>query len=170
MPSNPEHLSLTAEHFTPAEWIERVSAVMGNIDTDPCSCEEAQKTVQASVWYDKERDGLTQPWHGRVFVNPPGGRSGKIPGQFFSKLAKEVVADRTHQFIWLAFNISHLRTLQGCSGTWLLDDCDIVIPRHRIRFTGDSPTKDNAFLYWGHRRDRFRRVFGGLGQLWTASW
>ena len=169
MSVNGEHLSTTAEHFTPAEWVERARAVMGGIDTDPCSCEEAQKTVRAMRWYGVEDNGLAQPWTGRVFVNPPGDRTGKLPGKFFSHLANEVDLDHVQQFVWLAFNASHLRTLQSCDGAWLLAECDIVIPSQRIRFTGDAPTKDNAFLYWGHRRDRFRRVFGAVGQLWRAA-
>lgn len=170
MITNGEHLSLTAEHYTPAEWVERARLVMGGIDCDPASCAEANKTVRAGVWCGIEQNGLEQEWHGRVFVNPPGDRSGKLPQRFFEKLTTEVQARRVTQFIWLAFNLSQLRTLQNPASIVLLQACDVFVPRSRIRFTGSSPTKDNAFLYWGARRSQFRGVFGSQpGALWRGA-
>ncbi len=58
------------EWHTPPELLRAARHVMGGIDCDPASNEIAQRLVQARVWYDKGDDGLRQPWHGRVWLNP----------------------------------------------------------------------------------------------------
>jgi hypothetical protein len=48
-------------------------------DLDPCS-PGGDHWVPARHVYVKKNDGLTSPWFGRVFVNPPfGGRHGHVP-------------------------------------------------------------------------------------------
>ncbi len=59
------------EWYTPPEIIELVRTVLGEIDLDPASCIEAQRTVMAKRFYTKHNDGLCQKWLGRVFLNPP---------------------------------------------------------------------------------------------------
>ncbi len=60
------------EWFTPPEIIKRVHAVMGGIDLDPASCAKANEIVGAKQFFTADDDALNRPWHGRVFVNPPG--------------------------------------------------------------------------------------------------
>jgi phage N-6-adenine-methyltransferase len=59
------------EWYTPIEWIEAARSLYGAIDLDPASCAEAQAVVQASRYFTKADNGLLQPWHGRVWLNPP---------------------------------------------------------------------------------------------------
>jgi hypothetical protein len=75
------------EWYTPSSIIEAARESMGGIDLDPCSCEEAQEIVEAGTWYDKERNGLVQPWHGRVWLNPPYSKGNII--QFVNRLTCE---------------------------------------------------------------------------------
>jgi hypothetical protein len=159
-------LSKTAEHFTPPWLLALVREVMGAIDLDPCSCADAQANVGAARWYSADDDGLSRRWAGRVFINPPGDRRGKLPKQFWSKLVAEVASGRVTEVTWLAFNLAQLRTLQIDDA--LLPECDVCVLRERIRFTGDSPTKDNAVLYWGPNRDRFADAFGRAGAIWCG--
>jgi site-specific DNA-methyltransferase (adenine-specific) len=49
-----------------------LSAKYGPFDLDPCATSENAKCPR---YFTKEDDGLSQPWTGRVFVNPPYGRS-----------------------------------------------------------------------------------------------
>lgn len=156
--------SSTAEHFTPIEWIVRVrSAFGGSIGCDPATCAKAQRRIKAGVYYTRQRSGIAPDarWASPTFVNPPGDPSGKLPVEFFRKLVEEIDAGRVREFIWLAFNISQLRTLQQVSRDVLEDSC-VFVPVRRIRFTGDAPTKDNAFIHWHHqsRHRRFREAFG----------
>jgi hypothetical protein len=48
-------------------------------DVDPCS-PGPDHWVPARQVFTKRDDGLSQPWHGLVFMNPPfGGRNGHVP-------------------------------------------------------------------------------------------
>ena len=63
--------STSAEWYTPPSVIDRVLAVLGHIDLDPCA--EPGRRVPATVHLTAEEDGLTRAWHGRVYLNPPMG-------------------------------------------------------------------------------------------------
>jgi hypothetical protein len=70
---NARHLTGTPEHYTPSEVVEAARTTLGAIDLDPASCEAASRVVRASSYYTKQQNGFTQPWRGRLFMNPPGG-------------------------------------------------------------------------------------------------
>lgn len=189
-----EFSSATPEHYSPPAIVELGRRVMGAIDLDPASCAVANETVQAQRFFAREDDGLVQRWLGRVWLNPPGSchddagnlttcyqppRTAKgvrkekksctckLPQKFFRRLGYFYHLGEVTEFVWLAFNISQLRTLQGGGGDRLLGECAVCIPRERMRFTGDSPTKDNAVLYGGPNHAHFRRVFEEIGEVWT---
>lgn len=62
---------------TPLEIIEAVRGTFGgSIDLDPCSNQAS--IVGASMAHDAESDGLSRPWRGNVYVNPPYGRGLKV--------------------------------------------------------------------------------------------
>lgn len=63
-------ITVQTAYYTPDYVLEAIRAVMGEIDLDPASCECAQRRVKAKAFYDKESNGLAQPWHGRVYLNP----------------------------------------------------------------------------------------------------
>jgi len=153
-------MSATPEHYTPRAWVDRArQALGGEIDLDPCSCEEAQRVVRATRYYTRADDGLERLWDRRVFVNPPGDSRGSMPRRFWLKLQAEIAACRVDAFVWLAFNISHLRTLRPVG-------CMIAVPHERIRFTGRSPTKDNAIIGWGMGWHQFAGAFGDAATCW----
>lgn len=63
------------EWYTPPEIFRALGLTF---DLDPCS--PGWGWVPACVFYTKGVDGLSQPWRGRVFMNPPfGGRNGHVP-------------------------------------------------------------------------------------------
>jgi DNA N-6-adenine-methyltransferase (Dam) len=65
-----------SEWFTPPGIFETLGLVF---DLDPCSPGPGH-WVPAKRIYVKADDGLRQPWHGLVFMNPPfGGRRGHVP-------------------------------------------------------------------------------------------
>lgn len=73
----PQHLSTSNERYTPPEIIEPVRAALGGvINLDPASCVVANLAVKAERYYSLARgqDGLTLPWWGSVFLNPPYGK------------------------------------------------------------------------------------------------
>ena len=98
------------EWYTPSEWIEMARQTMGSIDVDPASCEMAQQTVQASEWYDQERDGLKQEWQGNVWLNPPYARG--LIDAFIEKLAEQFQSGIAKQAIVLVDNRTDTRWFQ----------------------------------------------------------
>ncbi|WP_420431356.1 DNA N-6-adenine-methyltransferase [Candidatus Poriferisocius sp.] len=67
----PAAAPLSGEWWTPPVIIEAARKAMGSIDMDPASSAEANKTVQASMIYTAQMDGLARKWSGRVWCNPP---------------------------------------------------------------------------------------------------
>lgn len=105
------HLSKTAEWFTPPDIVELARRVLGGFDLDPASCAKANEVVRATRYYTKEDDGLEQPWEGRVFLNPPGDLSGNLVKRFWAKAVGHWEGMRSPVF-WVGFNIEQLRSLQ----------------------------------------------------------
>lgn len=67
--------SETDEWYTPKEIIESVLKVFGGqIDVDPCSNSSTDPNIPAEVHFTKDENGLTKPWFGRIYMNPPYGR------------------------------------------------------------------------------------------------
>src|SRR5438552_4181923 len=85
-PSLTQEGSTSNEWYTPARYIEAARLVMGGIDLDPASCELANRTVKAGRYYTQEDDGLAQEWKGRVWLNPPYGRTNEMKARHQSTI------------------------------------------------------------------------------------
>ena len=59
MAGTPMLQSISNDWYTPDKYIESVREVLGDIDLDPASCEEANEVVKAKVFYDESDDGLS---------------------------------------------------------------------------------------------------------------
>lgn len=60
----------TVTWLTPPEWIK----ALGPFDLDPC-CPPSMPWPTAARMLSLPTDGLAEPWHGRVWLNPPFGRN-----------------------------------------------------------------------------------------------
>lgn len=130
---------------TPAHIIEVFYEVAGRIDIDPASNAKAQEIVGASIWYGPGspygEDGLTQPWEGKVWLNPPYGKGLIQP--FADKLYHENRAFRTKGFAVLV-NLDPSTRWFKC----LLDEAYyLVLLDERVAFidpTTGKPVRGNA--------------------------
>jgi len=152
------------EWYTPPEFTAAAHRVMGGIDLDPASSEVANRTVNATAYFTADDDGLTRPWAGRVFLNPP--YSGDLVGRFAAKALDELHGDVTEAIILVnnATETAWFQTLAERAQS-------ICFPKGRIRYldaTGQpkqSPLQGQAFFYFGPNSDEFGAVFSEFGVI-----
>jgi len=152
------------EHYTPDRILQAVYQCFGGWpDLDPCS-NPGEPNVHASVHYDRERDGLQQPWLGRVFCNPPYNPAGELQA-WTEKLLAEVAAGRVSQAIYLVPAYTD-------TGWWaLLREHPVCLVRGRLRFKGNSEAArfPSAVFYLGHNVSAFGGAFAEIGDFWLCS-
>ena len=151
------------EWYTPYEFIEAALLTMGSIDLDPASSELANKTVKATEFYTAKNNGLTEPWTGNVWLNPPYAQP--LISQFCDKLALELSA--INQAIVLINNATETKWFQGIAEL----SSSICFPSSRIKFIDKqgnrcgAPLQGQALLYFGDNRVLFKRNFSKFGLI-----
>ena len=173
---NAMHSSNTPDWYTPKEYATAARIVMGGIDLDPASCEEANRTIQAARYLTEKENGLLFEWYGRVFINPPGGKS-KIDKQplvrvFWEHLVQEIIAGRTSEAIWVGYSLDQFQMLQNGKTTVHPLYYPTCIPRKRIAFDAPKsvgekrhPTHGNYITYIGSNDQAFRDQFSKFGVI-----
>jgi hypothetical protein len=155
--------SQSVEWYTPPQVIERVVQVLGAIDLDPCADSHEAPNVPAGTHYTKDDDGLTREWAGRVFLNPPYGRSltawlEKLCTAYESGAVPEAIA-----LLPSATGTRWYRRLSGYARCFLHG-------RQKFRppdgGESGSATFDSLAVYLGPNRQRFCEAFADLGEVW----
>jgi len=180
--SIPQLLSTSAEHFTPPAIIAAAKTVMGGIDLDPASCALANNIVGAKTIFTIDDDGLTKPWTGRVFVNPPGGRRPDRKSSqavFWEKAVGEWASGDATAIIFLAFNLELLRLSQANAALPSALRFPFCVPRDRLEFLKQvngslvpqtDPTHANAVVFMpatagAAELELFRTTFSKIGAV-----
>lgn len=159
------HNSGEHEWYTPAEYITAARAVMGDIDLDPASSEAANATVGAGEFYTIDDDGLSMPWFGRVWMNPP--YSAGLIDRFAGRFTDAFLDGEIEQGIALVNNATD--TNWFC--VLVTAASAITFTRGRVRFwqpngeTG-APLQGQAILYAGPNPEKFIDQFREFG--WSA--
>jgi hypothetical protein len=175
MNTEARHSHDSAEWYTPSLVVEAARTLMGGIDLDPASHEEANRTVKATRYFTEADNGLLRPWTGRVFVNPPGG----LVPEFWRKWLYEDFTEG----VWVGFSVEQLQTLQCTTFSPIM--YPMCIPRRRIAFIENEamkvkriakllakgkkpneksqPSHANYIVYRGSQPQRFLEVFSQLG-------
>lgn len=158
--------STSNEWYTPAIYIDAARDVLGEIDLDPASCAYAQRTVRAKKYYTMADDGLRKTWQGKVFLNPPYGRTCARSNQslWSEKLIREFEAGRVTEAILLTNAQTAEKWFQPL---WAYSIC---FTNHRIKFELEDgqksqPTHGNAFTYMGQNVAWFKQVFSRFGKV-----
>lgn len=152
----------SVEWYTPAKYIEAARRVLGAIDLDPASCLAANETVRAARFYAAEDDGLSQPWAGRVWVNPP---YGGLAGKFVARL----LGQHTAGHVTAAIALVNASTDAG----WFqsLWDHALCFTDHRVDFTpgegqqSGGSAHGSVLAYLGPTPDVFEREFARFGAI-----
>lgn len=127
------------EWYTPKEILD----ALGTFDLDPCAPVHPLWRT-ANVMYDKNIDGLSQIWEGRVWLNPPYSRP--LIELFVRKIAEH------GNGIALLFNRCDSKLFQEVI---FKKAAAIKFLRHRIRFyrpdgsRGDSPGCGSILIAFG---------------------
>jgi hypothetical protein len=157
------HSSESVEHYTPAELLALVIEVFGEIDLDPCSNSTTTPNVPARQYFTVAEDGLSQPWYGRVFMNPP-------YGDAIAHWTEKFRSEWTRSDVREAIALVPART---DTAWWreLTAECDDVVVcfwNGRFTFVGntDPAPFPSAVVYFGPKHDLFSRVFWPHGTLW----
>jgi phage N-6-adenine-methyltransferase len=150
------------EWYTPQDYVEAARFVLGEIDLDPATHPIAQEWIKAKKFFTEEDDGLTQEWHGRVWLNPPYSREKIKP--FINKMVAEIQAAR----VTAAIVLTHSYT----DNEWFHKMRPVTqatcFTNGRIAFTDPdgepcAPTQGQVFFYCGPDVETFDTVFSGFG-------
>ena len=168
--NNKAHVSNNSgnnEWYTPKEYIENATAVMGSIDLDPASSGIANKVVGATNYFTEDNSGLEKEWTGRLWMNPPYAQP--LIKNFAEKLAGHICDGTVSQAIVLVNNATETQWFQV-----MAKQCSaICFPEKRIRFVdingnkGDSPLQGQAILYFGSRNVEFNDIFSRHGLVFS---
>ena len=126
------------EWYTPRSLFDQLDI---EFDLDPASCPPELSAVPAARFYTVEDDGLSLPWEGRVWMNPP-----------FSKPTPWV-----NRFIEHGHGIALLPSTS--TGRWvdkMWADCDGVVLCRPFAFTRGDDTV--------HPPAPFRSILWAMGQ------
>lgn len=147
------------EWYTPLPYIEAARATMGAIDLDPASHDDAQSLIRAGRYYTFEDDGLTQEWHGRVWLNPPYAQP--MIGNFCRKLIDSIGP------VSEAITLTNNATETGWGQVLLLRATAVCFPSGRVKFWAPGresfPLQGQMLCYYGEQSEAFRREFGEFG-------
>jgi phage N-6-adenine-methyltransferase len=157
---------------TPPALLASLYAVFGTFDLDPCSptANRRKAPVRARMYFTQVDNGLSLPWHGRVFVNPPYGREIR---EWVQKARKEVQEGR-------ALLVAALLPARTDTLWWhqeIAGQAHAVLLRGRLCFGGDDTPAPfpSALAIWGadaQQIDALRRTFSDawhVGQLSTPA-
>ena len=131
---------------TPTEVLEVLYEAFGTFDLDPCSPTTCRATapVKARVYFTEEDDGLSLPWHGTVYINPPYGRGLKA---WVAKGKAEVLSGNARTVVAL---------LPARPDTWywhehVVNQATVFFLRGRLRFgtAREAAPFPSAITVWG---------------------
>jgi transcriptional regulator with XRE-family HTH domain len=148
---------------TPPELLASLYTVFKRFDLDPCSPRRTRPPVKARTHFTVEDDGLSLPWHGTVFVNPPYGRQlaawiAKARGEVEQGNARLVVAlipARTDTHYW------H----DSVAGK-----ADVYLLRGRLKFGNgkQSAPFPSALAVWGADAATLARLDAAFPDAWKT--
>jgi transcriptional regulator with XRE-family HTH domain len=147
--------------LTPVALADLLMAAVVRFDLDPCaaSADKRRARVKARLLLTVDDDGLSVPWRGRVFVNPPYGRALKL---WVRKCAGEAAAGAV---------VIGLVPARPDTRWWhdhIAGHADVFMLRGRLQFGdgGQSAPFPSAIVVWGASQALVTRLAEALVGAW----
>lgn len=159
---------------TPQDIVDALASLWGAPDLDPCSNERS--IVHALTRYALPDDGLSLPWYGKVYCNPPY----SDPGPWVRRClrhAQQTTIGAPNESI--ACIIDDPSTKWWQSAIWRRDEDGVAVPLasavlfpdRRVKFIPppgakvSSMSRPVALPYWGPHAKAFALAFAHLGKV-----
>jgi len=152
------------EWYTPVKIIEASKKVLGHIDLDPASTDEANAIIQAESIFTIADNGLEKDWCGNIWMNPP--YASDLIGKFTNKLLEQLSLGNVTSAIVLVNNATETKWFQP-----MMLMCNaICFPEGRVHFWSTTketatPLQGQAILYFGSSVDSFKDNFSIFGAI-----
>jgi len=159
--------------YTPESYIKLVrEALGGQIDFDPFSSFDAQRTISAKIYFTVIDDALTTPWPivDTVFMNPPYSRG--MINKCVLRFIEMFDAERFNYGIVLVNNATDVQWFHHLAGR----STAICFTDHRIAFKNtdgkkiSNNTRGQCFLFIARnpwKNDTFKLIFDNIGLILT---
>lgn len=153
------------EWYTPFDIIQSARALMGGIDIDPASCDDAQELIRADAYLTKGDDALQDSisWTGRMWLNPP--YSMPLIRQFIDKAIQQYECGNVTEAVIITNNSSDTAWFHE-----LLSRYPACFTKGRVKFWrpnhDDFGTRQGQTLfYMGNNVAGFVAEFNQHGQV-----
>lgn len=161
------------EWYTPSVYADAARKVMGSIELDPASCEEANKAIGACHYYTAEQNGLLQDWAcNSMWLNPPyGSKNGNKSNQ--GMWAKRLIEEYKGGVVKQAILLVNAKT----DARWFeqLWEFPLCFTTGRISYSSTKMssevgnTNGSCFVYFGKNISRFVEIFTEFGPVITPD-
>jgi hypothetical protein len=159
--------STSNEWYTPFQYVEAARLLMGTIDLDPASSSDANMTIRATVYYDAQANGLSVPWSGRVWLNPPYGTTNGQSNQgiWTRRCIYEYQVGNVKEAILLITAATDMKWFQ------VLWNYPLCFVDHGIYFYRPQENDEmkhgqgSCVAYLGHQEGRFTDIFRKFGPI-----
>jgi ParB family chromosome partitioning protein len=150
------------EWYTPEEYIIAAKLVMGWIDLDPASSQQANIIVGANKIFTVDDDGLNQNWSGKVWLNPP--YEGRLISLFCDKLICHFSLSEVTEALILVNNATETEWFYKL----IMTSSAVIFPKRRVRFYAPdgrlaAPLQGQSVIYMGCNPDLFLKHFKPFG-------
>jgi len=162
------YTSDSPEWYTPQHILDSVLELFGEIDLDPCSNGKGSgANVPAKEHYTIEDNGLTQTWHGKVYMNPPYGRE---VAQWVEKIVTEYRVHNISEAIILIAARTDTRWFNNLAkngAMWCAVEGRLLFSNPGSTCTNAAPFP-SAIFYLGENEQDFYHAFKQHGPIYKA--
>jgi transcriptional regulator with XRE-family HTH domain len=146
---------------TPTWLAQALTEAVGAFDLDPCAAtlDRRRARIKAKILLTEADDGLSVPWIGKVFVNPPYGRG---ISNWIRKCFEE------GQRGCLVIGLIPARPDSNHWHDYVAGHADVFMLRGRLKF-GDGENSapfPSAIIVWGANPDLINRISLALPDAW----